>query len=153
MSAAPTPCALAAKLTLIAVLRKEGAQSQLQRPLYSIGGQGVQIRSAGEVFAVRIVGATRLRVDGCPSFQRRCGFGTPDRWGRSVQGLSLPSRQLEDRTTSIGEGGYHAGKWFPRVGFIVTNLETPSRAVMRFYMRSISQCRRKAGWVYEQCRF
>ena len=105
MSAAPTPCALAAKLTLIAVLRKEGAQSQLQRPLYSIGGQGVQVRSAGEVFAVRIVGATRLLVDGCPSFQRRCGFGSPDRWGRSVQGLSLPSRQLEDRTTSIGEGG------------------------------------------------
>ena len=153
MSAAPTPCALAAKLTLIAVLRKEGAQSQLQRPLYSIGGQGGQIRSAGEVFAVRIVGATRLRVDGCPSFQRRCGFGSPDRWGRSVQGLSLPSRQLEDRTASIGEGGVPCWGVVPSSGVIVTNLETPSRAVMRFYMRIVSQCRRKAGWVYDQCRF
>ena len=28
---------------------------------------------------------------------------------------------------------FHAGELFPRVGFIVTNLETPSRAVMRFY--------------------
>lgn len=28
---------------------------------------------------------------------------------------------------------YHAGKLFPRVEFIVTNLETPSRAVVRFY--------------------
>ena len=28
---------------------------------------------------------------------------------------------------------FHAGKLFPRVGFIVTNLETPSRAVVRFY--------------------
>jgi DDE family transposase len=28
---------------------------------------------------------------------------------------------------------YHAGELFPRVGFIVTNLETPSRAVVRFY--------------------
>ncbi len=30
---------------------------------------------------------------------------------------------------------YHAGELFPRVGFIVTNLETPSRAVVRFYNR------------------
>ena len=28
---------------------------------------------------------------------------------------------------------YHAGELFPRVGFIVTNLETPSRAAVRFY--------------------
>jgi hypothetical protein len=28
---------------------------------------------------------------------------------------------------------YHAGELFPRVGFIVTNLETDSRAVVRFY--------------------
>ena len=29
----------------------------------------------------------------------------------------------------------HAGELFPRVGFIVTNLETDSRAVVRFYNR------------------
>ena len=28
---------------------------------------------------------------------------------------------------------FHAGELFPRMGFIVTNLETPSRAVVRFY--------------------
>jgi len=28
---------------------------------------------------------------------------------------------------------FHAGELFPRVGFIVTNLETPSREVVRFY--------------------
>jgi hypothetical protein len=28
---------------------------------------------------------------------------------------------------------FHAGELFPRIGFIVTNLETPSRAVVRFY--------------------
>ena len=28
---------------------------------------------------------------------------------------------------------FHLGELFPRVGFIVTNLETPSRAVVRFY--------------------
>jgi hypothetical protein len=30
---------------------------------------------------------------------------------------------------------FHAGELFPRVGFIVTNLEMPSRAVVRFYNR------------------
>ena len=28
---------------------------------------------------------------------------------------------------------HHAGELFPRVGFIVTNLQLPSRAVVRFY--------------------
>jgi len=28
---------------------------------------------------------------------------------------------------------FHAGELFPLVGFIVTNPETPSRAVVRFY--------------------
>jgi len=28
---------------------------------------------------------------------------------------------------------HHAGELFPRIGFVVTNLETPSRAVVRFY--------------------
>jgi hypothetical protein len=28
---------------------------------------------------------------------------------------------------------FHCGELFPRVGFIVTNLETDSRAVVRFY--------------------
>jgi hypothetical protein len=28
---------------------------------------------------------------------------------------------------------FHAGELFPRVGFIVTNLERPSRTVVRFY--------------------
>jgi hypothetical protein len=28
---------------------------------------------------------------------------------------------------------FHAGELFPRLGFIVTNLETPSRAMVRFY--------------------
>jgi hypothetical protein len=30
---------------------------------------------------------------------------------------------------------FHLGELFPRLGFIVTNLETDSRAVLRFYMR------------------
>jgi hypothetical protein len=30
---------------------------------------------------------------------------------------------------------FHPGELFPRVGFIVTNLETDSRAVVRFYKK------------------
>jgi len=33
----------------------------------------------------------------------------------------------------VAKVGFHAGELFPRVGFIVTSLETDSRAVVRFY--------------------
>jgi hypothetical protein len=40
---------------------------------------------------------------------------------------------------------FHFGELFPRVGFIVTNLELPSRAVVRFYNK-----RGTAGqWIKE----
>ena len=45
---------------------------------------------------------------------------------------------------------FHFGELFPRVGFIVTNLETPSRAVVRFYNkrgtgRAVDQGRQASG--------
>ena len=33
----------------------------------------------------------------------------------------------------VAKAEFHTGELFPRVGFIVTNLETPSRSVVRFY--------------------
>ncbi len=33
----------------------------------------------------------------------------------------------------VAKSEFHAGEFFHRVGFIVTNLELPSRAVVRFY--------------------
>jgi hypothetical protein len=33
----------------------------------------------------------------------------------------------------VAKGEHHAGELFLRIGFIVTNLETPSLAVVRFY--------------------
>jgi len=35
----------------------------------------------------------------------------------------------------VAKGEFHAGELFPRVGFIVTSLETDSRAVVRFYSK------------------
>ena len=40
---------------------------------------------------------------------------------------------MEDGAARGGEGGVPLWELFPRVGFIVTNLETDSRAVVRFY--------------------
>jgi len=40
---------------------------------------------------------------------------------------------------------FHAGELFPRVGLIVTNLETPSRAVVRFY----NKWGRAEQWIKE----
>ena len=50
-----------------------------------------------------------------------------------VQELSLSGGELEDDATRGGEVEFHFGELFRRVGFIVTNLETDSRAVVRFY--------------------
>jgi hypothetical protein len=33
----------------------------------------------------------------------------------------------------VAKGEHHLGELFPRVGFIVTNLETDSRAAVQFY--------------------
>jgi hypothetical protein len=41
------------------------------------------------------------------------------------------SRETARRVVAKVE--FHFGKLFPRVGFIATNLETDSRAVVRFY--------------------
>ncbi len=43
---------------------------------------------------------------------------------------------------------FHAGELFPRVGFIVANLEADSRAVVRFYNKRVrrSSGSRKASW-------
>jgi hypothetical protein len=44
---------------------------------------------------------------------------------------------------------FHFGKWFPGTGFIVTNLETDSRAVVRFYNKrgngGAVECTEKTG--------
>jgi hypothetical protein len=39
---------------------------------------------------------------------------------------------------------FHFGELFPRVGFIVTNLSAPNRAVVRFYKRAMAE-----QWIKE----
>jgi len=52
---------------------------------------------------------------------------------------------------------HHAGELFPRVGFIVTNLNLPSRAVVRFYNKRgtaeqwIKEGKQAAHWMRLTC--
>ena len=50
-----------------------------------------------------------------------------------VEGLSVSGGQLENGRRVEAKVEFHAGELFPRVGFIATNLELLSRAVVRFY--------------------
>lgn len=51
-----------------------------------------------------------------------------------LQGLSLyQAASWKTARRVVAKVEYNAGELFPRLGFIVTNLETPGRAVMRFY--------------------
>jgi hypothetical protein len=44
-----------------------------------------------------------------------------------------PSRARWKTARQVAKVEFHFGELFPRVGFIVTNLDTPSRALVRFY--------------------
>ena len=52
---------------------------------------------------------------------------------------------------------HHAGELFPRVGFVVTNLQLPSRAVVRFYNKRgtaeqwIKEGKQAAHWTRLSC--
>ena len=49
------------------------------------------------------------------------------------KGFLYQAASWETARRVVAKAGFHAGELFPRLGFIVTNLETPSRAVVRFY--------------------
>jgi hypothetical protein len=49
------------------------------------------------------------------------------------KGFLYPAASWKTARRVVAKVEYHAGELFPRLGFIVTNLETPSRAVVRFY--------------------
>jgi hypothetical protein len=63
-----------------------------------------------------------------------------DQWKGLVSGpwveykkLSRPGSELEERRRVVAKIEHHQGELFLRVGFIVTHLTPPSRAVVRFY--------------------
>jgi hypothetical protein len=49
------------------------------------------------------------------------------------KGFLYPAASWKTARRVVAKVEFHFGELFPRVGFIVTNLRLPSRAVMRFY--------------------
>jgi len=86
----------------------------------------------GVKYAIRIPANDSLERDIAELLTRPAGRPShkPIVW---YKGFLYQAGQLEDGTTSCGEGGVPCRGIVSRVGFIVTNLETPSRAVVRFY--------------------
>ena len=56
-----------------------------------------------------------------------------ERSGGVVPRLPLSGGQLDVPTPSGGQGEWHKGELFPRVGFVVTNLRRSAVRVVRFY--------------------
>ncbi len=56
-----------------------------------------------------------------------------DRLARFRTALSQIAASWKKARRVVAKVEFHLGELFPRVGFMVTNLETPSRAVVRFY--------------------
>jgi hypothetical protein len=50
----------------------------------------------------------------------------------SYKGFLYQAASWKTARRVVAKVEFHAGKLFPRLGFIVTNLETPSRALVRF---------------------
>jgi len=70
----------------------------------------------------------------------------PEVW---LMDLARLNRALIGKAEAVDSGcrtilDHNAGELFPRVGFIVTNLSLPSRAVVRFYKRGTSE-----QWIKE----
>jgi Transposase DDE domain group 1 len=74
-----------------------------------------------------------------------------------LQEFPLPGGQLDDGRRVVAKVEHHVGELFPRVGFIVTNLTLPNRAVVRFYNKRgtaeqwIKEGKLAAHWTRLSC--
>jgi Transposase DDE domain group 1 len=110
-------------------------------------------------------GTSRARTTGKNCSCRRSTVSRP-RAGVSRSGPTPPShgqrstrrwRQDHALDESWPKFEHHVGELFPRVGFIVTNLQLPNRAVVRFYNKRgtaeqwIKEGKQAAHWTRLSC--
>ena len=83
-------------------------------------------------YAIRIAANDSLERDITELLRRPVGrpSNTPVVW---YKGFLYRAASWTTAGRVVAKVEFHAGELFPRVGFIVTNLETPSRAVVHFY--------------------
>jgi hypothetical protein len=111
----------------------------LQYPLGSTeGGLGVKpeiyeaLEERGVKYAIRIPANESVERDIAELLTRPVGRPShkPVVWYKS---FLYQAASWKTARRVVAKVEFHFGELFPRVGFIVTNLETDSRAVVRFY--------------------
>ena len=90
-----------------------------------IGGTGCEVRNSHP--GQRYSAARHRRATETPR-----GKAHQETAGR-VQGVLVPGSRWKTARRVVAKVEHHSGELFPRVGFIVTNLTLPNRAVVRFY--------------------
>ena len=90
------------------------------------------LESRGVKYAIRISANENLERDVAELLPRPVGRPShkPIVW---YKGFLYRAASWTTARRVVAKVEHHAGELFPRFGFIVTNLETPSRAVVRFY--------------------
>jgi Transposase DDE domain group 1 len=90
------------------------------------------LEERGVKYAIRIPANDRLERDIAELLTRPVGRPShkPVLW---YKGFLYQAASWKTARRVVAKVEFHFGELFPRVGFIVTNLETPSRSVVRFY--------------------
>jgi Transposase DDE domain group 1 len=90
------------------------------------------LEERGVKYAIRIPANDSLERDIAELLTRPVGRPShkPVVW---YKGFLYQAASWRTARRVVAKVEFHFGELFPRVGFIVTNLETPSRAVVRFY--------------------
>jgi hypothetical protein len=96
----------------------------------ALGREALEER--GVKYAIRIPANDSLERDIAELLTRPVGRPShkPVVW---YKGFLYQAASWKTARRVVAKVEFHAGELFPRVGFIVTNLEAPSRAVVRFY--------------------
>ena len=91
-----------------------------------------ELEERGVKYAIRIPANDNLERDIAELLTRPVGRPShnPLVW---YKGFLYQAASWKTARRVVAKVEFHAGELFPRVGFIVTNLETPGRAVVRFY--------------------
>jgi hypothetical protein len=90
------------------------------------------LEERGVKYAIRIPANDSLERDIAELLRRPVGRPShkPVVW---YKGFLYQAASWKTTRRVVAKVEFHAGELFPRVGFMVTHLETPSRAVVRFY--------------------
>ena len=90
------------------------------------------LEERGVKYAIRIPANDSLERDIAELLTRPVGRPShkPVVW---YKGFLYQAASWKTARRVVAKVEFHTGELFPRVGFIVTNLETPSRAMVRFY--------------------